>query len=124
LSIVEQVMRNGAHSEEEMRRVAVDWMTPGRPWVRRYLETLLRRLPGGAAESHPETVIGDALAAAGLVGLERQYRIAARTRRAETHRGEIGVGREARLTGRCIRGRSRRRRQPCGSTACRRRSRR
>jgi hypothetical protein len=58
-----------------MRRAAVDWLTPRRPWVRRYLEVLNRRLPGGAAESHPETEVGDALAAAGLIGLERQYRL-------------------------------------------------
>lgn len=75
LSIIEQVMHDGRHSEEDMRRVAVDWLTPRRPFVRRYLETLCDRLPGGAAESHQETVVGDALAAAGLRGLERQYRI-------------------------------------------------
>jgi very-short-patch-repair endonuclease len=75
LSIIEQVMHDGRCSDDQMRRVAVDWITPRRPWVRRYLETLNRRLPGGAAESHPETVVGDALAAAGLFGLERQYRI-------------------------------------------------
>ena len=73
LSIIEQVMHDGRHGDDEMRRVAVDWLTPRRPWVRTYLEVLNRRLPGGAAESHPETEVGDALAAAGLVGLERQY---------------------------------------------------
>ena len=73
LSIIEQVMHDGRHRDDEMRRVAVDWLTPRRPWVRAYLEVLNRRLPGGAAESHPETEVGDALAAAGLVGLERQY---------------------------------------------------
>jgi very-short-patch-repair endonuclease len=75
LSIIEQVMHDGQHTDDEMRRVAVDWMTPGRPHVRRYLQTLCERLPGGAAESHQETVVGDALAAAGLRGLRRQYRI-------------------------------------------------
>lgn len=75
LSIIEQVMHDGRHDEQDMRRVAVEWLTPRRPFVRRYLETLCDRLPGGAAESHQETVVGDALAAAGMRGLERQYRI-------------------------------------------------
>ena len=75
LSIIEQVMPDGRPGEPEMRRVAIDWLTPRRPFVRRYLETLCDRVPGGAAESHQEAVVGEALAAAGLSGLERQYRI-------------------------------------------------
>ena len=75
LSIIEQVMHDGPVSDDQMRRVAVEWMTPGRPWVRRYLRTLNRRVPGGPAESHQESVVGDALAAAGLCGLERQHEI-------------------------------------------------
>lgn len=75
LSIIEQVMHDGRYDEQDMRRVAVDWLTPRRPFVRRYLETLCDRVPGGAAESHQEAVVGEALAAAGMRGLERQYRI-------------------------------------------------
>ena len=75
LSIIEQVMRDGPHGVEEMRAVAVDWLTPRRPWAKRYLEVLDRRLGGGAADSHPEVLVEDALAAAGVRGLVRQYPI-------------------------------------------------
>ena len=75
LSIIEQVIRDGDLTEDDLRDVAIDWMSRQRPWVRRFLELLDGRLRGGPAESHGETVLGDALAAAGLVGLERQWRI-------------------------------------------------
>jgi hypothetical protein len=75
LSIIEQVIHDGAVSEEELRDVALEWWSPQRPWIRRFLELLDRRLDGGPAESHGETILGDALAAAGLVGLARQFRI-------------------------------------------------
>jgi very-short-patch-repair endonuclease len=75
LSIIEQVIRDGDLDDDELRAVAVDWMSTQRPWIRRFLELLDGRLYGGPAESHGETVLGDALAAAGLVGLVRQYRI-------------------------------------------------
>jgi very-short-patch-repair endonuclease len=75
LSIIEQVIRDGDLDDDELRAVAVDWMSTQRPWIRRFLELLDGRLHGGPAESHGETVLGDALAAAGLVGLVRQYRI-------------------------------------------------
>lgn len=75
LSIIEQVIRDGGLDEDELHAVAVDWMSRQRPWIRRFLELLDSRLHGGAAESHGEAVLGDALAAAGLAGLERQFRI-------------------------------------------------
>jgi len=75
LSIIEQVLRDGNLVDDDLRMVAVDWMSSQRPWVRRFLELLDGRLHGGPAESHGEVVLGDSLAAAGLVGLERQYRI-------------------------------------------------
>ncbi len=75
LSIIEQVIRDGDLGDDELRAVAVDWMSTQRPWIRRFLELLDGRLHGGPAESHGETVLGDALAAAGVVGLVRQYRI-------------------------------------------------
>ena len=75
LSIIEQVIRDGDLGDDELRGVAVDWMSTQRPWIRRFLELLDGRLHGGPAESHGETVLGDALAAAGVVGLVRQYRI-------------------------------------------------
>lgn len=75
LSVIEQAMRDGGHSIEEMRRVAVDWISPQRPWLGRYLELLDRRLDGGEADSHPETLVGDALVRAGVRGLVRQHSI-------------------------------------------------
>lgn len=75
LSIIEQVIRDGDHTDDELRAVAVDWMSPQRPWIRQFLELLDSRLHGGAAESHGEAVLGDALSSAGLAGLVRQYRI-------------------------------------------------
>ncbi len=75
LSIIEQVLHDGHLTDGDLRDVAVDWMSRQRPWVRRFLELLDGRLRGGPAESHGETVLGDSLAAAGLVGLERQFRI-------------------------------------------------
>src|SRR6056297_1803785 len=75
LSIIEQVMHDGELADADLRAVAIDWMSPQRPWIRRFLELLDGRLRGGPAESHGEVLLGDALAGAGLVGLERQHRI-------------------------------------------------
>jgi very-short-patch-repair endonuclease len=75
LSIIEQVMRDGQLTDSDLREVAIDWLSPQRPWIRSFLGLLDGRLRGGPAESHGEVVLGDALVAAGLVGLERQYRI-------------------------------------------------
>lgn len=75
LSIIEQVARDGNLSDVELRDVAVDFMSKSRPWLRRYLLQLDRRLDGGAAESHQETVLGDALAAVGIGPLRRQFDI-------------------------------------------------
>lgn len=74
-SIVEQVMADGRHSPDDLRRVAVDWLSPGRPWVRRFLLALDQRVAGGAAESHGEVVVGAALERAGVRGLVRQFQI-------------------------------------------------
>lgn len=73
LSVIEQAMHDGSHTVEEMRAVAVDWRSPRRRWLERYLSALRRVLPGRPAESHDEVRLGAALAAAGLTGLERQY---------------------------------------------------
>lgn len=75
LSVIEQAMKDGDHSEAEMRRVAADWVSPRRPWLRRYLEMLDRRAPGGPAESHHEVVLGDALVSAGVRDLVRQLSV-------------------------------------------------
>lgn len=73
LSVIEQAMHDGRLTPDEMRRVAVDWISPRRPWLRRYLGVLDRRVSGGAAESHYEVMLGDALTAAGIRGLVRQF---------------------------------------------------
>ncbi len=73
LSIIEQVAKDGELADADLRDVAVDFISKRRPWLRRYLLQLDRRLDGGAAESHHETVFGDALAAAGIGPLVRQF---------------------------------------------------
>ena len=73
LSVIEQAMAEGGASDADMRRVAVDWMSSQRPWVRTFLELLDGRLYGGGAESHLEVRLGDALRH--LPGLVRQFRI-------------------------------------------------
>lgn len=75
LSIVEQVASEGRLTDDDLRSTAIDWMSPRRPWIRRFLGVLDGRLQGGPAESHGEVVVGDALRAAGVRGIERQYRI-------------------------------------------------
>jgi len=75
LSVIEQVMRDGGVDEQEMRAVAIDWISPQRRWVWAYLRQLDRRLAGGPAESHPEVVVATALQAAGIRGLTRQFEL-------------------------------------------------
>lgn len=74
LSVMEQAIVDGRLSDADMRRVAVDWISPQRPWVRTFLELLDRRIGGGGAESHLEVRLGDALGH--LPGLVRQFEIA------------------------------------------------
>lgn len=75
LSVIEQAMSDGRHSVDDMRAVAMDWTSPRRGWLSRYLRVLDGRVAGGAAESHPEVLLGDALESAGVVGVVRQFRI-------------------------------------------------
>jgi hypothetical protein len=75
LSIIEQAMRDGNLSETAMTDVAVDFISPQRPWLDTYLRQFDRRSLGGPAESHPEVRVALALEAAGVVGLERQHRV-------------------------------------------------
>lgn len=74
-SIIEQAMHDGHHSADEMAEVAIPWQSPRRRWARTYLEQLDRRVDGGAAESHPEVVLAEALVRAGVRGLRRQHPI-------------------------------------------------
>lgn len=75
LSIIEQAAKDAKLTDDQLRDVAIDFMSKRRPWLRRYLVQLDRRLDGGAADSHHETVFGDALAAAGVAPLLRQFAI-------------------------------------------------
>jgi hypothetical protein len=74
LSVIEQAAHDGGLDDGDFLEVAVDWLSPQRPWVRPFLQALDRRLPGGPAESHPEVRVADALTRAGVRGLLRQYR--------------------------------------------------
>ncbi len=75
LSVIEQAMHDGRITEQAMRAVAVDWISPQRRWVWNYLRQLDRRLAGGPAESHPEVTVANALAEAGVRGLVRQFEL-------------------------------------------------
>jgi very-short-patch-repair endonuclease len=75
LSVVEQAAHDGNLADADLLDVAVDWLSPQRRWVRSFLQALDRRLPGGAAESHPEVRVADALRVAGVRGLVRQHRL-------------------------------------------------
>ena len=75
LSVIEQVSHDGRLDDDDLLAVAADWLSPQRQWVRRFLNTLDRRLPGGPAESHPEIRVASALGAAGVRGLVRHYEI-------------------------------------------------
>lgn len=74
LSVIEQAAFDGGLRDGDLRAVAVDW-APRRPFVRRFLRQLDRRLANGAAESEPEVYVGEALRQAGVEGLVRQHHI-------------------------------------------------
>lgn len=75
LSVIEQAAHDGRLTVDELVAVGADWISPHRRWLTRYLRLVDGRLEGGAAESHPEVVVGDALVQAGLCGLVRQHRV-------------------------------------------------
>lgn len=75
LSVIEQAAHDGGLSDADLLAVAADWLSPQRPWTRSFLQALDRRLPGGAAESHPEVRVADALRSSGVRGLVRQHDI-------------------------------------------------
>ena len=49
LSVIEQVMSDHGVTERDLRAVAADWVSPGRPWIKLFFRQLGRRLPGGPA---------------------------------------------------------------------------
>ncbi|WP_040491219.1 type IV toxin-antitoxin system AbiEi family antitoxin domain-containing protein [Ilumatobacter nonamiensis] len=74
-SVVEQCMQDGRHDTPDMIAAAIDWVSPRRRWLRRYLEIVRRRIDGPAAESHLEVIVGDRLRACGVEDLVRQYAV-------------------------------------------------
>jgi hypothetical protein len=75
LSVIEQVMHDGNLVEADLFEVVADWISPQRPWATSFIRQLDRRIPGAAAESHPEVRVADALAGLGVSPLVRQFRI-------------------------------------------------
>lgn len=75
LSVIEQAMRDGGLTDADMYEGAVELISPQRRWIDVFLNQLVRRTPGGPAESHPEVRVAAALAVRGVHGLERQHRI-------------------------------------------------
>lgn len=73
VSVIEQAAHDGRLTDDDFLEVAADWLSPRRPWARAFLRALDRRLPGGAAESHPEVRVATALRRAGVSGLVRQH---------------------------------------------------
>lgn len=73
LSVIEQAADDGALTDSDFLAVAADWLSPQRPWARRFLRSLDRRLPGGPAESHPEVRIAETLRRTAIRGLVRQH---------------------------------------------------
>jgi very-short-patch-repair endonuclease len=74
-SVIEQAMHDGRLSADDMRRVAVDWISPQRPWLSRFLRLLDDRVAGGPAESHPEVEFAIALRRHGVRGIVRQHQV-------------------------------------------------
>jgi hypothetical protein len=74
-SVIEQAMHDGGHTAQEMLAVASDWLSPRRPWATTFVRLVEGRMAGGAAESHPEVRVGNALERAGVRGLVRQFGI-------------------------------------------------
>ncbi|MET0662369.1 MAG: hypothetical protein ABWZ42_04475, partial [Ilumatobacteraceae bacterium] len=74
-SVIEQAMHDGAYTAQDMLDVASEWLSPRRPWASTFARLVEARLAGGAAESHPEVRVGNALERAGVRGLVRQFGI-------------------------------------------------
>jgi hypothetical protein len=69
------VLHDGNLDEADLVEVVAEWISPQRPWASTFLRQLDRRIPGAAAESHPEVRVVDALTRLGVSGLRRQFAI-------------------------------------------------
>ncbi|MEP7204079.1 MAG: hypothetical protein ABI894_15820 [Ilumatobacteraceae bacterium] len=65
-SVIEQLIREGHSSMEELAAVARRLCHPRRPGSLQFVKSLVARGDRPAAESHPEIVLGDALRARGV----------------------------------------------------------
>jgi hypothetical protein len=65
-SIIEQMLKERRTSMATLAKVGKDLAHPARPGSARFLATLMSRAPGGAAESHPEVQIAEALQRRGV----------------------------------------------------------
>ncbi len=72
-SMIEQARSDGGHGIDDLVSITDPWRHPQRPWLRDFLGPLAECLPGGAAESHEEMLVGKALIAGGVRGLHRQF---------------------------------------------------
>jgi very-short-patch-repair endonuclease len=75
LSVIEQAIAEHGVRAQDLYAMADRWTSRGRPWITTFVRQLDRRLPGGAADSHPEIRVGNALRSRGVRGLVRQHRL-------------------------------------------------
>jgi hypothetical protein len=75
LSMVEDVLAKQLATMEQLYLTAEPLATPGRPWAKRFLRLLGRRLPGAPSESDPEIKVYSGLISRGVSDLTRQHRI-------------------------------------------------
>src|SRR3954454_25300280 len=71
-SVIDQIESNGMGTAATMRRVALDVLSPGRPWVKRFLSVLDQRPQSGVPESHWESRVVAALMQRGVSDLRPQ----------------------------------------------------
>jgi len=71
-SVIDHVESSGMGTAETMRRLAYDVLSPGRPWVKRFIRVLDQRPQVGVAESHWESRVVAALMQRGITDLRLQ----------------------------------------------------
>jgi hypothetical protein len=74
-SVIEHALSRRLCTVSTLHRCAERLNTPGRPWLRRFLDVLARRHPTAAAQSEAELLVFRALTDRGVRGLERQVRV-------------------------------------------------
>jgi hypothetical protein len=74
-SMIEHVLAQRLCTSTTLQSTAERLSTPGRPWVRHFLDLLVARTPGAPAESEWELRVFDALSRRGVVGVVRQHEV-------------------------------------------------